>query len=105
MRASGLAKAGYYATSDQALERLVQLLAPGAGTGVMRVLDPCAGEGHALDAVARHLDATPFAVELQRERASICRDRFPYAIWGDAFRLRLTSYAFSLLWLNPPYDA
>jgi len=105
MRSGGLAKAGYYATPEQALERLVKLLSPASGTGVLRVLDPCAGEGHALDAVARHLGAIPFAVELQRERASLCRDRFPYAIWGDAFRLRLTGNAFSVLWLNPPYDA
>ncbi|HLG74207.1 MAG TPA: DUF6094 domain-containing protein, partial [Chloroflexota bacterium] len=105
MRAAGLAKAGYYATPDQALDRLVHLLGPAPGIGDIRVLDPCAGEGHALDAVARHLGGAPFAVELQRERARLCRDRFPYAIWGDAFRLRLSGGAFSLLWLNPPYDA
>jgi len=105
VRAAGLATAGYFRTPDQALDRLVHLLTPAPGIADMRVLDPCAGEGHALDAVARHLGATPFAVEIQRDRASLCRDRFPYAIWGDAFRLRLTSGAFGLLWLNPPYDA
>jgi SAM-dependent methyltransferase len=90
---------------DEALQRLTGLLTPAAGGGVLRVIDPCAGEGHALAAAARQLGGTPFAVELQRDRAGVCRDRFPYAIWGDAFRLRLTGGAFSLLWLNPPYDA
>jgi type I restriction-modification system DNA methylase subunit len=70
-RAAGLAKAGYYATPEQALDRLVHLLSPSPGIGDIRILDPCAGEGHALDAVARHLGGTPFAVEIQRERVRV----------------------------------
>src|SRR5712692_5681032 len=103
-RAAGLAKVGYYPTPPEALRRLSALLSPAPGSGHVRVLDPCAGEGDALAAVASALDGEPFAAEVQRDRAALCRERFSRAIWGDAFRLRLSHHAFSLLWLNPPYD-
>jgi hypothetical protein len=103
-RAAGLAKVGYYPTPPEALRRLCALLSPAPGSGHVRVLDPCAGEGDALAEVASALDGEPFAAEVQRDRAALCRERFSRAIWGDAFRLRLSHHAFSLLWLNPPYD-
>jgi SAM-dependent methyltransferase len=103
-RAAGLAKVGFYATPPEALRRLCAMLAPETGTGPLRVLDPCAGEGEALAEAAQAIGAEPFAVEVQRDRAALCRQRFEHAIWGDAFRLRLSHHAFSLLWLNPPYD-
>ncbi len=105
MRIAGLAKAGFYATPPEALRRLAGMLVPEGDSRAIRALDACAGEGEALQAVTQRVGGTPFAVEIQRDRAGLCRERFPYAIWGDAFRLRLTNGAFSLLWLNPPYDS
>src|SRR5712692_6067001 len=101
---AGLAKVGFYGCPAEALTRLTSLLTSAPGTGPIRVIDPCAGEGEALATIAEKLEAEPFAVEVQRDRAATCRQRFGNAIWGDAFRLRVSHQAFSLLWLNPPYD-
>lgn len=107
MRLEGQAKAGYYPTPPKTLALLVEGLARyrenlkgGAA------LDPCAGEGEALFRVAEALGMTPYAVELDEERAKACKARLAplggKVVQGDG--LRVEASGFSLLWLNPPYD-
>ena len=104
MRILGLAKGGYYKCPPEALRRLTQMFVRADDDGVIRVLDPCAGEGEALQAVCTRLNGTAFAVELQRDRANTCRSLFENVVWGDAFRMRMTGGSMSMVVLNPPYD-
>ena len=51
MQIAGTEKMGYYPTPSKTLDLLRGALAAGAGAA-LRILDPCAGEGEALAAVA-----------------------------------------------------
>ena len=104
-RTASLVRAGFFVTPPVALQRITALLSPGSGDGVIRVLDPCAGEGEALERLCEALHGEGYAAELQRERAALCREKFENVVWGDAFQLHLSHNGFSLLYLNPPYDA
>jgi SAM-dependent methyltransferase len=97
---------GHYPTPDRVATLLRSWLVPGTGSGEMRVLDPCCGTGHALSLVGRGF-STPLCtvgVELNRERALIAQEVLSRALHADLFKMRCTHHAFSLLFLNPPYD-
>jgi tRNA G10 N-methylase Trm11 len=71
-----------------------------------KILDPYAGEGAFLETAAKAWNVTPYANELDGERAAKCIERFgpKQAVRGDAERLIASNNAFQLLWCNPPYD-
>lgn len=86
-----------------------------------RLLDPCAGEGGALLALATQWQMEPFGCELHRKRANQARnsinqflqnertwlhtDSLPTRIIQDDYRnLQAPRESFNLLYLNPPYD-
>jgi SAM-dependent methyltransferase len=79
-------------------------VAPHAGRQTIRLLDPCAGTGEAAALVARALGATSFGIELNTDRALAARARLNHVLVTSAFAVRLANGAFSLLFLNPPYD-
>lgn len=83
---------------------ILSLVAP--ATPAYKLLDPFAGEGEFLEAAAKAWNVTPYANELDDERAARCIERFgpKQAVRSDALRLRASNSAFSCLWLNPPYD-
>src|SRR4029453_10106522 len=64
------------------------------------------GMGRALDLVSRSFSPplVTVGVELNRERAQIAREVLSRALHADVFKMRCTHHAFSLLFLNPPYD-
>jgi hypothetical protein len=68
------------------------------------VLDPCAGTGEPAATLARALGGESYGIELNTERAEQCRARLDHVLATSAFSVRLANGAFSLLWLNPPYD-
>ena len=110
MRIAAALKMGYYPTPPQTLEQIAQLLRPAARGGSLRLLDPCAGEGEALGAISSALAAhgaevETIGVELSDTRAAVAEtvlDRCICADWAD---ITCSHKSFSLLWLNPPYDA
>ena len=69
------------------------------------LLDPCAGEGEALEALAEALGLTPYANELDEERAALCLERFGHeqSVQGHIKTLRTSHNAYVLQWNNPPY--
>ncbi|MEM9955268.1 MAG: DUF6094 domain-containing protein [Chloroflexota bacterium] len=71
-----------------------------------KMLDPFAGEGDFLEIASKHWQVTPYANELDQTRAEQCIARFgpKQAVRGDAMRLRASNTAFSIAWINPPYD-
>ncbi len=95
-------KAGYYPLSDEHLPLIASLFAPGVG----KLLDPCAGEGVALTYLAEAWHLTPYANELNHERAQACRERCGplQAVQGDLRELRTSHNAFGVIYCNPPYS-
>ena len=120
MRLAAKEKGGWYPTPSRSLFAIVQLLRTGATEGIVRALDPCAGEGDALNELCWTLRSTrpatngtapavqiiPYAVEPAPRRYEKCLDRFGRdqtikAHWEET---TVANASFSILWLNPPYD-
>ena len=96
-------KLGYYPTPVEITEEIKKMLTIPDGA---RLLDPCCGEGDALHTVAENTGAQTYGIELDRERFTRARDLLHKVIWGDAlYDVFVRNKAFSLLWLNPPYDS
>ena len=95
---------GFFATEARHHEAITSLVA--AATPAHRLLDPFAGEGEFLEAAARAWNVTPYANELDGERAAQCLERFgpKQAVRCDVERLIASNNAFSIGWYNPPYD-
>ena len=117
MRLAAQAKGGFYPTPIRVIELILQLIAPqraslgrGSAPQTLRLLDPCCGAGEALGVVARDLrrrtslDVETFGVELHQERSSLAQQTLDHTLAADIFRCSIANRAFSLLWLNPPYD-
>lgn len=106
MRLAGIVKGGYYPCPPEAVRGVGRLLSFSEGA----LLDPCAGEGEALAVLAGTIGCPwnrTFGIELERERSQRAQQRLPESpLVGPAsfFDMRITRQAFSLLWLNPPFD-
>lgn len=108
-RLASQAKLGFYATPPGVVEHVKQALAlPGPGT--YRFLDTCCGKGEALAQLTAGLDRDGVTietcgVELDEGRYQAAARKLSRVLWGDALtEIKFSSKAFSLLWLNPPYD-
>jgi tRNA1(Val) A37 N6-methylase TrmN6 len=103
--ARNYAKNGYYPTDAVTTERILNALSP-CKKGIMRIADPCAGEGSALAECKHHLGSEfveSFAVEYDQERAKQARKLVERCIHSDFQDTIITPRSFGLLWLNPPY--
>ncbi|MDL1977046.1 MAG: class I SAM-dependent methyltransferase [Deltaproteobacteria bacterium] len=95
-------KMGFYKTPTIVVDQLKSILKihPKA-----RLLDTCCGEGEALSIVASNQEAATYGMELDRERFDKAKKVLDHVVWGDSlYELRTSAKAFTLLWLNPPYD-
>ena len=117
MRLAAQAKGGFYPTPIRVIELILQLIAPqranlrrSSTPQTLRLLDPCCGAGEALSFAARELrrrtrlSVETFGVELHQERSSLAQQTLDHTLAADIFRCSIANRAFSLLWLNPPYD-
>ena len=115
MRLAAQAKGGFYPTPDRVVDMIADLI--GASSGyyyhdreTLRILDPCCGAGDAIDRLARRIhkaSAVPvdtYGVELQKERAGEAGKRLDRLLATDLFQTSIANGAFSVLYLNPPYD-
>lgn len=95
---------GFFAIDPKHHEAILSLVAP--VTLAHRLLDPYAGEGEFLEVAARAWNVTPYANELDGDRAAKCIERFgvKQAVRCDVERLIASNNAFSIGWYNPPYD-
>jgi len=94
---------GFYPTPTEVVMHIRNMLkiSPDA-----RVLDTCCGEGEALSLLAEESPAETYGVELHHERMMQAKVRLNHVLWADAlYDCVCSKEAFSLLWLNPPYDA
>ncbi len=101
---------GYTPTCQAALERLAGLFTPAEGRqGILRLFDPCAGDGAALAALANALtekgaDVETYGVEIEAGRAQAAEGCLQQVIHGDTRRTMVSHRSMSLALLNPPYD-
>lgn len=97
-------KMGFVATPEGTLVSILHWLEAAAG-GFRRLFDPCAGEGQAIVTAAAHLGgAATFGCELSPFRARIAAEVMTRCFAAPYEQLFISKGAFSLVWLNPPYD-
>ncbi len=103
-RLTSIEKGGYYPFDNRHIPVLTALFAPSGDGG--KILDPCAGEGRALVALAERLNLIPYGNELDDARGLECKRQLPkgHAVVGDLYQLRTTNAAYSVVWCNPPYS-
>jgi len=95
-------KMGYYPLPESEAVRLRALL---EFTGPASVIDPCVGQGTALEIITQSAEVRRYGVELDAERAAIAQSKGIEIIQGNVFDTVAKPESFSLLYLNPPYDS
>jgi hypothetical protein len=119
-RLESVAVGGFYPTPPHLVPRIARLLtADTSKFSVAIALDPCAGDGAALEALVNALgDPTNvklYAIEMEKTRHAALATRLrasecftAEALHGDAFHADIVcdsdSGGASVLYLNPPYD-
>jgi 16S rRNA G966 N2-methylase RsmD len=103
MRPAGQAKAGFYPTPDVVVQRILPFIRK-AEENPVRLLDPCCGTGDPLAVLSRHVGGAGYGIELNRIRADAAGKQLAEVLQTDALSARISPGAFSLLFLNPPYD-
>jgi predicted RNA methylase len=102
MRNVARLKMGYYPLPEAEGVKLRALL---SFAELASVIDPCVGQGTALQLVTSEAPVRRYGVELDAERARIASANGIETIQGNAFDAIARPESFSLLYLNPPYDS
>src|SRR4030067_543958 len=98
-----MAKMGYYPTPETLTPIITKHIKP-KEERLIRIFDPCAGEGTALKTVGEHLQAETYGVEIDRQRGRAARKKLTRCLITDYKATQITQGFASILWLNPPYD-
>jgi predicted RNA methylase len=94
---------GYYPTPLSVVELIrTHLSLPGEITS--NVLDPCCGEGLALEALVRGTKMKSYGIELDGERAPAAGKRLAHVVHAGYEEVEISPGSMGLLFLNPPYD-
>lgn len=104
MHLVGRAKSGFFATPPSVIALLPSVITNPLGRPG-RLLDPCAGQGIAASSLSAQLKLDPYLIELDRQRAAQCQRRVGSVLRSDAAECKVQREAFSVLFLNPPYDS
>lgn len=72
-------------------------------TEPVNLLDPCCGEGEALARFADGANAVTYGIEIDELRGEMAQRRLNRVGFGSFFFSRVSSGAFQVLFLNPPY--
>ena len=102
MRSAARLKMGYYPLPEHEGVKLRSLV---TFTQPASVIDPCVGQGTALQLVTRDAPVRRYGIELDAERARIASSKGIETIQGNTFDAIAKPESFSLLYLNPPYDS
>ena len=103
MRLEAQVKAGFYPTPP----RVVDIIKTWIGekmAGPRRLMDPCCGTGEAAAQITAAAGCDAYGVELNTERAQAAKGILTKVVASDLFSVRARLGAFSILYLNPPYD-
>ncbi len=103
--ANNYAKNGYFPTDGETTQRILNAIAP-CETGLMRILDPCCGEGVILAEIKHALGAEQtlaYGIEYHEERAWHAKTLLDQCIHSDIHDCVMGARSFGMLLLNPPY--
>jgi predicted RNA methylase len=103
MRLEAQAKAGFYPTPSKVADIIKSWIGEKIA-GPRRLLDPCCGTGEPAAQIAAAAGCEAYGVELNTERAQAAKAILTKVVAGDLFTVRARPGAFSILYLNPPYD-
>lgn len=100
-------KGGYYPTPPKEMALLLRRIKAKRGTAVT-ILDPCAGEGHALKQTQDYLatqgvNVVSYGIELEKTRAEKAKGILDYTLACGYEDTRMSHHAFSFMYLNPPF--
>jgi tRNA1(Val) A37 N6-methylase TrmN6 len=93
---------GFFPLPESEAARLRTLL---EFAGPASVIDPCVGQGTALEIITQDTEVHRYGVELDAERALVAQSKGIETIQGNAFDAVAKPESFSLLYLNPPYES
>jgi hypothetical protein len=102
MRIQGRIKMGHYPTPPRVVGLIRSFLSFPAGP--FSALDPCCGEGNALDGLVAGGQAVTYGVELDHQRAEKSKTLLNHMLRCGIEETRIQHRSCSLLLLNPPYD-
>ncbi len=104
MRLAGQVKMGCYPTPPGVVELIKPLLVfPTYGEKTC-ALDPCSGEGAALESLVAGKNVETFGIELDAARAQEAKKRLHHVVHASFDHVDIAPEGFGLLFLNPPYD-
>ena len=69
----------------------------------VNLIDPCCGEGLALQEFSKGIKAKTFGIEIDEVRGEEAQKRIHRVGFGSFFHSRISLNSFQGLWLNPPY--
>ena len=95
------ARMGYFPTDPSHVERLKEAIA--FPEDPVNLIDPCCGEGIALQIFSEGTQARTYGIELDEVRGEEAQKRLHRVGFGSFFHSRISLNAFQGLWLNPPY--
>lgn len=101
-------KGGYYPTPLEEMDLIVKGLIVAKDESIT-LLDPCAGEGDALQLMARKLESSygchveTFGIELEKSRAKKAEQKLDNMIACGYEEARMSHESFSAMYLNPPF--
>lgn len=106
-RLASIEKAGFYPTPQEETDLICSRLTTEPGSKIT-LLDPCCGEGIALEKMANSLkaqgvDVVSYGVELEEGRAKEAHNHLDQVICSPYEDAIITPQAFSFMYLNPPY--
>lgn len=93
---------GYYPTDPDNISLMLRGIRFPEGV-TTNLLDPCCGCGKALRQLAQGNNCYTYGVELDEHRAEEAQTRLHRVGMGSFFHSRISSEAFHLMFLNPPY--
>ncbi|SRR6266481_8957702 len=103
MRLEAQAKAGFYPTPPKVVE-IIQSWIGEKKPGLRRLLDPCCGTGEPAVQMAASAGCDAYGVEINTERVQVAKNLLCKVVAGNLFSVRARPGAFSIVYLNPPYD-
>lgn len=95
------ARMGYFPTDLSHVQMLKEAMA--FPKEPVNLIDPCCGEGIALQAFSQGEQARTYGIELDEVRGEEAQQRLQRVGFGSFFHSRISLHAFQGLWLNPPY--
>src|SRR5437867_12045895 len=103
MRLEAQAKAGFYPTPPKVVD-IIKTWIGEKMPGLRRLLDPCCGTGDPAAQIATAGGCDAYGVEINTDRAKIAKNLLNKVVAGELFSVRARPGAFSISYLNPPYD-